>query len=105
MTDKTLLQQIREKELMLNIRIEEIRRGADEIVLKARSDAEAMIENSEREGKVAAQKYYENEMEALNKEIDQIMTRGNRETISVKETGEHNLQPAIKKIIESVTME
>jgi len=105
MTDKTLLQQIREKELMLNIKIEETRRDADKILLKARSDAEAMVENSEREGKAAAEKYYENEMEAIKKEFDQLMTRGNMEASSVKETGERNLQPAIKMIVETVSME
>jgi len=105
MADKTLLQQIREKELMLNIKIEETRRDAEEILLKATRDAEAMIENSESEGKAAAQKYYENEMEVINKEIDQLTTRGNQEAISIKETGECNLQPAIKKIVKTVSME
>jgi len=105
MTDKTLLQQIREKELMLNIKIEDTRRDAQEIVLKARSDAEAMIENSEREGQAAAQKYYENEMETIKKEIDQLMTRGNLEAVSAKESGERNLQTAIKMIVETVSME
>ena len=105
MTDKTLLQQIREKELMLNIKIEDTRRDAQEIVLKARSDAEAMIENSEREGKASAQKYYENEMEAIKKEIDELKTRGNNDAVLAKESGERNLQPTIKMIIETVSME
>jgi vacuolar-type H+-ATPase subunit H len=105
MADKTLLQQIREKELMLNIKIEETRRAAEEIIQKARRDADEMIEHSEREGKAAAQQYYENETEATKKEIDQVMTRGNLEAISIKETGERNLQPAIKMIVETVSME
>ncbi len=105
MTDKTLLQQIREKELMLNIKIEDTRRDAQEIILKARSEAEAMIENSEREGTAAAQKYYENEMEAIKKEIDQLTTRGNLDAVSAKESGERNLQPAIKLIVAIVSME
>jgi vacuolar-type H+-ATPase subunit H len=105
MTDKTLLQQIREKELMLNIQIEETRRDAEEIVLKARRYAEAMIEKSEREGAAAAQEYYENEMEVIKKERDQLMTRGNLEAISLKETGERNLQPAIQMIVKTVSME
>ena len=105
MTDKTLLQQIREKELMLNIKIEEIRKEAEEVILKARKDADAMIETTEREGKEAAQHYYDCEMEALKKEIDQLMSRGTRETDSVRETGELNLQPAIKEIVRTVSME
>jgi vacuolar-type H+-ATPase subunit H len=105
MAEKTLLQQIREKELMLNIKIEETRREAEEIILKARRDADAMIETSEREGKEAAEQYYDNEMETLKKEIDQLMTRGTLETNSVRETGEQNLQPAIRKIVRTVSME
>jgi vacuolar-type H+-ATPase subunit H len=105
MADKTLLQQIREKELMLNIKIEDTRRDAEEIILKARRDADAMIENSETEGKAAAQRYYEDEIEAIKKEIDQLTTRGNQDAISIKETGERNLQPAIKKIVDTMSME
>jgi len=105
MTDKTLLQQIREKELMLNIKIEEIRRDAEEVTLKARKDADAMIETSEKEGRESAHKYYENEMVVIKKETDQLMTRGNQEAISLKETGERNLQPAIKMIVKTVSME
>ncbi len=52
--EKTLLQQIREKELLLNIKIEDTRREAEEIILKARKESEEMIENSEKEGKAAA---------------------------------------------------
>ncbi len=105
MTEKTLLQQIREKELMLNIKIEETRKEADEIIQKARRDADAMVETSEREGKDAAQRYYETEMGVLKKEIDQLAAAGEKETFSVKETGEQNLQPAIEKIVRAVSME
>ena len=105
MTEKTLLQQIREKELMLNIKIEDTRRDAEKIIQKARSDAEAMIENSEREGKAAAEKYYESEMEAIKKEIDRLVKRGDEEALFVKETGERNLQPAITMIVRTVSME
>ena len=106
MTDKTLLQQIREKELMLNIKIEDTRRDAQEIVLKARSDAEAMIENSEREGKAVLHKNITRmKWRPLKKRLDQLMTRGNLDAISAKESGERNLQPAIKMIVETVSME
>jgi len=105
MTEKTLLQQIREKELMLNIKIEETKKEAEEIILKARRDADAMVETSEREGKEAAQHYYENEMESLRREIDQLAASGEMETRTVKETGERNVQPAIRQIVKTVSME
>ena len=105
MAEKTLLQQIREKELLLNIKIEDTRREAEEIILNARKEAEAMIENSEKEGKAASLDYYEREKEKINKEIEQIKARSDQQVISVRENGERNLKPAIEKIIKAVSAE
>ena len=105
MAEKTLLQQIREKELLLNIKIEDTRREAEEIILNARKEAEAMIENSEKEGKAASLEYYEKEKEKINKEIEQIKARSDQQVISVRENGERNLKPAIEKIVKTVSAE
>ena len=105
MAEKTLLQQIREKELLLNIKIEDTRREAEEIILNARKEAEAMIENSEKEGKAASLEYYEKEKEKINKEIEQIKARSDQQVISVRENGERNLKPAIEKIVKAVSAE
>ena len=64
---------------MINIKIDETRREGEEIILNARKEASEMIENSEREGKKAAQEYYEKEMEKLNKEIEQLKNQGNQQ--------------------------
>ena len=105
MAEKTLLQQIREKELLLNIKIEDTRRESEEIILNARKEAEAMIENSEKEGKAASLEYYEREKEKINKEIEQIKARREQQVISVRENGERNLKPAIEKIVKAVSAE
>ena len=105
MAEKTLLQQIREKELLLNIKIEDTRRESEKIILNARKEAEAMIENSEKEGKAASLEYYEREKEKINKEIEQIKARSDQQVISVRENGERNLKPAIEKIIKAVSAE
>ena len=102
MTDKTLLQQIREKELMISIKIDETRRGGDEIILNARKEASEMIENSEREGKMAAREYYEKEIEKLKEEIEQIRNQGNQLAMSVREKGERNIQRATEKIVKVI---
>jgi len=102
MTDKTLLQQIREKELMISIKIDETRRGGDEIILNARKEASEMIENSEREGKKAAREYYEKEIEKLKEEIEQIRNQGNQLAMSVREKGERNIQRATEKIVKVI---
>ena len=105
MAEKTLLQQIREKELMLNIKIEDTRKEAEEIILNARKEATEMIETSEKEGKKAAQEYYEKEMEKLKKEIEQLKDQSNQQALLVQAEGERNLPSAIDKIAKIVSLE
>ena len=105
MAEKTLLQQIREKELLLNIKIEDTRREAEEIILNARKVAEETIETSEKEGKAAALEYSEIEKERISKEIKQLKNQGDLQVISVKEKGERNIKPATEKIVKIVSME
>jgi len=103
--EKTLLQQIREKELLLNIKIEDTRKEAEEIILKARKESEEMIENFEAEGKAAAREYNEIENEKITKEIEQCKNQGDLQEISVREKGEGNIKPAIERIIKIVSKE
>ncbi|MDO8873038.1 MAG: V-type ATPase subunit subunit G family protein [Methanoregula sp.] len=103
--EKSLLQQIREKELMISIKIDETRREAEEVIISARKEASEMIETSEREGKKTAQEYYEKEMEKLRKEVEQIRNQSNEEAILVRAEGERNLPAAIDKIAKVVSLE
>lgn len=103
--EKSLLQQIREKELMISIKIDETRREGEEIILNARKEASEMIENSEREGKKAAQEYFEKEMERLRKESEQLRNQSNQQAMSVRTEGERNLPSVIDKIAKVVSLE
>ena len=103
--EKSLLRQIREKELMISIKIDETRREGEEVILSARKEASEMIETSEREGKKAAQEYYEKEMEKLRKEIEQLRNQSNQQALLVRTEGERNLPSAIDKIVKVVTLE
>jgi len=103
--EKSLLQQIREKELMISINIDETRREGEEVIISARKEASEMIETSEREGKKAAREYYEKEMEKLRKEIEQLRDQSNQQAISVRAEGERNLPSAIDTIAKVVSME
>ena len=105
MAEKTLLQQIREKELLLNIKIEDTRKEAEEIIVQAREESKEMMENYEKEGKVAAQEYYTIENEKITKEIEQLKNQGDLQEISVKEKGERNIKPAIERIVKIISME
>jgi len=103
--EKSLLQQIREKELLLSIKIDETRGEAEEITLTARKEALEMIENSEREGKKVAQEYYEKEIENVKKEIERLKSQTNQQVMSVQMDGERNLPSAIDKMVKVVSGE
>jgi vacuolar-type H+-ATPase subunit H len=103
--EKSLLQQIREKEMMISIKMDETRRQGEEIILNARKEASEMIETSEREGKKAAQEYYEKELEKLKKEIEQLRNQSNQNALLVQAEGERNLPSAIEKIAKGVSLE
>lgn len=101
----SVLQKIREKELELSIKTDEMRREAEQIILEAKEGASKMIENSEREGKRATDEYYKKEMERINAEIEQLRKRSDGEAKLVRERGERNLPLAAEKIVRTVTIE
>jgi vacuolar-type H+-ATPase subunit H len=103
--EKTLLQQIREKELLISIQIEDSRREAGEILVAARKEAAERVLASEKEGETAARSYYENEMEKIKKETEHLRSEGARQAASARDAGERNLPQAIEKIVKSVSME
>ncbi|MFA5347193.1 MAG: V-type ATPase subunit subunit G family protein [Methanoregula sp.] len=103
--ERSLLQQIREKELMISIKIDETRREGEEVILSARKEASEIIEKSETEGKRAAQEYFEKEMEKLRKEIEQLKNQSNQQALLVRAEGERNLPSAIDKIAKAVSLE
>jgi vacuolar-type H+-ATPase subunit H len=103
--EKSLLQQIREKELMISIKIDETSREGEEVILSARKEASEMIETSEREGKKTAKDYYEKEMEKLRNEIEHLRSQSNQQALLVRAEGERNLPSAIDKIAKVVSLE
>lgn len=104
-TEKTLLQQIREKELLLNIKIEEARREAEQQVGRAKEEARKIIEESEEAEELAARAYYVKEIEVLDKEIKELKGQAAIETLAVRERGERGLPRSVDLIIRSVLME
>jgi len=103
--EKSLLQQIREKEMMISIKVDETKREGEEVILHARKEASELIEKSEREGKTAAQEYFEKEMVKLKKEIEQLKDQSNQQALLVRAEGERNLPLAVDKIAKVVSLE
>ncbi|WAC05194.1 MAG: hypothetical protein OS112_00785 [Methanoregula sp.] len=102
--EKSVLQQVREKELMFSIKIYEARGKAEEVIQNARKEASEMVENSEREGKKAARELYEREMEIIRQEVEQLRSQGIQEAKATKAEAERNLEPAIRNIVTTVSM-
>lgn len=101
--EKSILQQVREKELMFSIKIYEARGNAEEVIQNARKEASEMIENSEREGKKAAQEFYKREMDIILQDVERLRSRGSQEAKAAQQEAERNLEPAIRKIVTTVS--
>lgn len=104
-TERSLLQKIREKELEISIQVDEARREAEEIIARARKDADATLKKAEAEGKAAAEGLTRREMEALRGEIEAMRSGGGDEIRILKERGEQNLEKAIEQIMHAVAPE
>lgn len=104
-TERSLLQKIREKELEINIQADEARREAEEIIARARKDADAILKNAEAEGKTGAEELTRREMEAITMEIEAMRSGGGDEIRTLREKGERNLGKAIEQIIYAVAPE
>lgn len=100
--EKTLLEQISEKEKELRIQTDMVYREAETIVTHAREEASHIIEEAETEGKKRADDICEQKLKQLHQEIAEIKQEGLKKAIVVQKQGEQNLQKAIKKIIDIV---
>jgi vacuolar-type H+-ATPase subunit H len=103
--EKSVLQQIRDKELLLSIKIDETRREAEDIIRIARKEASELIEKSELEGKTAAREYYEKEIKKLQEEIEQLKNQGSQQAMSIRANGEKNVLSATEKIVKVILLE
>jgi vacuolar-type H+-ATPase subunit H len=104
-TERSLLQKIREKELEIDIRVDEARREAEETLARARKGADEILKNAEIDGEAAAQDFTRREMETVNREIESARSAGEVEVRALKEKGERNLLDAIEKIRKAVALE
>ena len=104
-TERSLLQKIREKELEINIQVDEARREAEETISRARKDAEAILSEAEAGGKAAAEGLTRREMETITAEAEAMRSGGGEEIRILKEKGERNLGRAVEQVIRVVAPE
>ena len=101
-SEQSLLQAIRKKELDMNVLIEDARSEAAALIEESRKDAEAIIMRcigaGEEEGKI----YYEKEIEAIHIEIEAIAEWRREEELAIRNRWEKNIRKAVETLVEHV---
>lgn len=98
-TEKSFLTKIREKELEVSVKIDDIRVEADRMIELAKKEAQEIINSSGTEGKKAADDYVQKEMKQIQAEADQTRLDAKQEVDSLLKKGEKNIPKAVEKII------
>jgi vacuolar-type H+-ATPase subunit H len=104
-TEKTLLQQIRDKEQQVAQQVDVARADADASVAAARAEAEDLLCTADKLGKTTAEQVYWKERGRTEIEIEDMKRAAEleRETRSAQGTG--NIPAAAERIVRYVTME
>jgi vacuolar-type H+-ATPase subunit H len=103
--ERTLLQQIRDKEQEFSKKIEIVKQETDAQIDAARIGREATLRDANRSGKTAADEYYQKEKQKTDREIEGMKKAAAIETETARIKGEKNLKPAVEKIVSYVIME
>jgi V/A-type H+/Na+-transporting ATPase subunit G/H len=103
--EKTLLQQIREKEQDVAKKIEEVKAGTEASIAAAKTDAENLLCTADAEGKKAAEERYWREKGIAGARVEQLREEAGRAAEAIAEKGRKNIPTAADAIVRYVTME
>jgi len=103
--EKTLLQQIRDKEQEFSKRIETVKQETDAQVSAAERERELAVHEAVASGKNSAEELYRREQQTTEIEIGRMKKEAESEAETAILKGNRNLRPAVDKIIGYVTMD
>jgi hypothetical protein len=103
--ERTLLQQIRDKEQEFSKKIETVKLETDAQIAAAKAQKQAALLEAEQKGKIAAEELVRLEKQKIVAEIGQMKKTAATETENARVKGERNLPSAVKKIVSYVIME
>jgi hypothetical protein len=103
--ERTLLQQIRDKEQEFSKKIEIVKQETDAQIAAAKNDRDTTVQNAGRSGKTAAEELYLKEKQKTDGEIERMKKTAAIETEKARKKGERNLKPAVEKIVSYVINE
>jgi len=104
-TEKTLLQQIREKEQEYAKKITVIKKETDAAIASAQIEAESLLCTADSAGKTEAEQRYWQEKGKIETEIEGLRQGAAAERDMAAARGEKNLPRAVETITGYVTME
>jgi hypothetical protein len=103
--ERTLLQQIRDKEQEFSKKIDSVRQETDAQIAAAKAQRESMLLAAERTGKSTAEELVRVEKQKIDADIGQMKKAATAETENTRVKGERNIPSAVKKIVSYVIME
>jgi hypothetical protein len=104
-TEKTLLQQIREKEQEFAKKLEVIKKETDTAIASAQSEAESLLCTTDAAAKKEAEQIYWQEKGTIETEIEGLKRGAAADRDSAAVRGEKNLPRAVETITGYVTRE
>jgi vacuolar-type H+-ATPase subunit H len=104
-TEKTLLQQIRDKEQELARRVDAARAEAEETVAAARAEAADLLCTADKLGKTTAEQVYWKERGRTETEIGNLQKTAELSQETAALQGERNVPAATERIVRYVIME
>ncbi len=104
-TEKTLLQQIRDKEQDLARKVEAAKNAAETTVAAARSEAEDLLCTADKLAKTTAEQVYWKEKGRTELEIADLRKAAELEQETAALQGEQNIAAASDRIVRYVIME
>ena len=100
--EKSLLQQIRDREQEFAITVEVAKRETDAEIAAARQQAETLITEARERGRAAAETLEHEEMKITGAEVDRIKKEAAAQADAARKNGERHFQTAVDKIMEYV---
>jgi hypothetical protein len=97
--EKTLLEQVREKEVDLANEYARVCAEAEAAREAAEREARGLIERAEREGREAAEAHYDAEMIGLEREIERLRTEARRQEEALRSTGETRVSDVSDELV------
>jgi vacuolar-type H+-ATPase subunit H len=103
--EKSLLQQIRDKEQEFSQKLDNARAEAESVIAAARTEAEDLLCTADTAGKKSAEQVYWNERGRSEAEIEALKNAAEQEMKCASREGIQNLPAATERIVRYVTMD